>query len=120
MPHKIEEFRGIITARLAEYPRLTAMRLFEEICAAGYQGGYSQVKDFVRGVRTSAVSQPVVRFETPPGRQAQVDFAAFRLPCGRRYALFVRFTTVAAIWPIRVRGRLAPEAATDSSGTSSV
>ena len=35
--HKIDKFRGIITARLAEYPRLTAMRLFEEICTAGYR-----------------------------------------------------------------------------------
>lgn len=32
---------------------------------------------------------PVVRFETPPGRQAQVDFAEFCLPWGKRYALLV-------------------------------
>lgn len=31
----------------------------------------------------------MVRFETPPGRQAQVDFAEFRLPWGKRYMLLV-------------------------------
>jgi len=31
----------------------------------------------------------VVRFETPAGRQAQVDFARFRFPWGIRYALLI-------------------------------
>ncbi len=31
----------------------------------------------------------MVRFETPPGHQRQVDFAHFRLPWGRRWALLV-------------------------------
>ena len=30
-----------------------------------------------------------MRFETAPGRQGQVDFAHFRLPWGKRYALIV-------------------------------
>jgi transposase len=34
-------------------------------------------------------SAPPVRFETPPGLQAQVDFAEFRLPWGKRFALLV-------------------------------
>ena len=33
--------------------------------------------------------ESVQRFETPPGHQAQVDFAEFRLPWGKRYALIV-------------------------------
>ena len=55
------------------------MRLFEEIKAAGYAGGYTQVKEYVRKVRPRAPEEPVVRFETPPGHQGQVDFADFRL-----------------------------------------
>ena len=31
----------------------------------------------------------MVRFETPAAHRAQMDFAALRLPCGRRYALTV-------------------------------
>jgi len=86
---KVDAFRPIIEARLAEFPKLTAMRLFDEIRAAGYDGGYTQVKECVRRVRPAPTPDPVVRFETPPGHQAQVDFAEFRLPWGKRYALLV-------------------------------
>jgi len=48
---KIDAFRGIIDARLSEFPSLTATRLFAEIRAAGYAGGYTQVKDYVPQVR---------------------------------------------------------------------
>jgi DNA-binding XRE family transcriptional regulator len=86
---KIDPFRSIIDARLAEFPRLTAARLFEEIRAAGCAGGYTQLKAYVREVRPAPPADPVVRFETPPGQQAQVDFAEFHLPWGKRYALVV-------------------------------
>jgi transposase len=86
---KVDAFRPIIEARLAEFPKLTAMRLFDEIRAAGYDGGYTQVKEYVRRVRPAPTPDRVVRFETPPGHQAQVDFAEFRLPWGKRYALLV-------------------------------
>jgi transposase len=86
---KIDTFRAVIDARLAEFPKLTATRLFDEIRAAGYAGGYTQVKEYVRRVRPVPASDPVVRFETPPGHQAQVDFAEFRLPWGKRFALLV-------------------------------
>jgi transposase len=86
---KIDAFRSIVDTRLAEFPKLTATRLFDEIRSAGYGGGYTQVKEYVRQVRPAPVPDPVVRFETPPGHQAQVDFAEFRLPWGKRYALLV-------------------------------
>lgn len=86
---KIDRYRQVIQARLSEYPRLSATRLFEEVRAAGYGGGYTQVKEFVREARPGPPADPVVRFETPPGLQAQVDFAEFRLPWGKRFALLV-------------------------------
>jgi transposase len=86
---KIDRYREIIQARLGEYPRLSATRLFDEIRAGGYAGGYTQVKEYVREVRPIPPPDPVVRFETPPGLQAQVDFAEFRLPWGKRFALLV-------------------------------
>lgn len=95
---KIDPFRGIIEARLAEFPRLTATRLFAEIRAAGYDGGYTQVKTFVRQVRPTPAPEPVVRFETPPGHQGQVDFAEFRLPWGKRYALVVVLAHSRLLW----------------------
>lgn len=95
---KIDAFRGIIDARLSEFPKLTAARLFEEIRAAGYAGGYTQLKDYVRQVRPTPPADPVVRFETPPGQQAQVDFAEFRLPWGKRYALVVVLAYSRLLW----------------------
>ena len=52
-------------------------------------GGYSRVRDYVRAVRPREPTESVVRFETPAGRQGQVDFATFTLPWGRRHALVV-------------------------------
>ena len=89
VPRKIDPYKGIILDRLEAFSELSAVRLFEEIKAAGYGGGYTQVKEYVRGVRPQPPEEPIVRFETPPGRQGQVDFADFRLPWGKRYALLV-------------------------------
>lgn len=89
MPSKLDPYKSLIDARLREYPELTAVRLFEEARSAGYEGGYNLVKRYVRKVRPRRTEEPVIRFETPPGRQAQVDFAEFPLPWGKRYALLV-------------------------------
>jgi len=95
---KVNAFRGVIETRLSEYPKLSAVRLFDEIRAAGYDGGYTQLKQFVRQVRPTPPADPVVRFETAPGQQAQVDFAEFRLPWGKRYALLVVLGYSRLLW----------------------
>jgi len=95
---KLDAYRGIIEARLTVYPQLSAVRLLEEIRAAGYAGGYSQLKAFVRQVRPVPAPAPIVRFETPAGRQAQVDFARFRFDWGIRYALLVVLGYSRLLW----------------------
>lgn len=79
-PSKLDPYKPIIEARLAEYPKLTATRLFKEVQAAGYAGSYSQVKRYVRRARPRPLPEPVQRCETPPGHQGQVDIADFQLP----------------------------------------
>jgi len=98
IPQKVDPFRDIIEARLAEFPTVTAAtRLFAEIRAAGYSGGYTQVK--VRTPNAAGIGgDAVVRFETPPGQQAQVNFAEFRLPWGKRYALVVVLAHSRPLW----------------------
>jgi len=86
---KIDPYIGIIETRLTEYPKLSSVRLFDEVRAAGYDGGYTQLRDYVRTVRPKPEPEPVVRFETPPGHQAQVDFAHFNTPWGKRWALLL-------------------------------
>jgi transposase len=78
---RIDPFLPIIEARLQVYSLLSAVRLLDEIRAAGYRGGCTQVKDYVHQMRPVA-KEPIVRFERPPGHQAQVDFAHFSLPWG--------------------------------------
>lgn len=97
-PGKLDGFKGLIVERLQAYPRLSATRLFEEARKAGYAGGYSQLKAFVRSVRPMPAPDPVQRFETPPGLQAQVDFAEFKLPWGVRYALVVVLGYSRLLW----------------------
>jgi len=95
---KIDPFKGIIHSRLEEYPKLSSVRLLDEIRAAGYQGGYTQLVDYVREVRPKTEPEPIVRFETPAGHQAQVDFAHFRLPWGVRWALVVVLSYSRLLW----------------------
>jgi transposase len=95
---KLDPYKGIIQERLEAYPLLTAQRLFDEIQAAGYPGGYTQLKDYVREIRPQPPVDPVVRFETPAGFQGQVDFATFNLPWGRRYALLVVLGYSRLLW----------------------
>ncbi|WP_440996274.1 helix-turn-helix domain-containing protein [Arhodomonas sp. SL1] len=46
----------------------------------------------------AAGPEPVIRFETLPGQQGQVDFAEFRLPWGKRYALLVVLGYSRLLW----------------------
>ncbi|HEY8054072.1 MAG TPA: IS21 family transposase [Steroidobacteraceae bacterium] len=93
---RLTPFHPLIQARLGEFPELQATRLFAECRAAGYAGGYSQLRDYVRGLRPAP--EPIVRFETAPGQQAQVDFAHCRLPWGVRYALIVVLGYSRLLW----------------------
>jgi len=75
---QLETFERYLRERLAVVPELTGRRLHRELAAIGYEGGYTAVTDLLREIRPIASSPFEVRFETPPGRQAQVDFAHFR------------------------------------------
>src|SRR5688500_12142457 len=95
---KLDPFRPLIRARLEEFSELSAVRILEEIRLGGYAGGYSQLRDYVRQVRPRPPEEPVVRFETEPGHQGQVDFAEFRFPWGKRYALLVVLGYSRLLW----------------------
>ena len=98
VPTKLDPYKAIIEARLTAFPQLSAVRLLAEIRAAGYPGGYTQLKAFVHRVRPIPAPPPVIRFETPAGRQAQVDFARFRFAWGVRYALLVVLGYSRMLW----------------------
>jgi transposase len=72
-PGKLTAFEGHIVAWLASAlpERLAASVLLREL----RERDYIILKDFVAGLQPIAVPEPVVRFETVPGEQMQVDWA---------------------------------------------
>ena len=78
-PKRTDPFLPYLRERLAAYPGLTAVRLWRELRERGYVGGYTAVKRTVREIRPEPVKPFEIRFETPPGAQAQVDFARFEV-----------------------------------------
>jgi len=61
--------------------------LWRELRGLGYPGSVAQVHRFVRPLRVAArqARTATVRFETPPGQQAQVDFGQRRVWIGAQH-----------------------------------
>jgi transposase len=78
-PTLLDPFTAYLRERVKAYPGLTGQRLFRELKELGYPGGYTAVTDYLRDVRPAADPRFELRFETPPGEQAQVDFARFQV-----------------------------------------
>jgi transposase len=78
-PSPLAPFEAFLRERVGRFPDLTGRRLWREVRDLGFVGGYSTVTDFLRTIRPPAAPAFERRFETPPGRQAQVDFAHFKV-----------------------------------------
>lgn len=77
-PNKIAPYLDYLRERVTAYPELSAVRLTREIKERGYNGAYTAVKRYLAAIRPEHHPKPFeVRFETPAGYQAQVDFARF-------------------------------------------
>lgn len=72
-----EPYEAYLQERLSWFPDLTARWLTQEIRERGYEGGYKAAKTIARQIRPPKQTQFERRFDTPPRRQAQVDFAEF-------------------------------------------
>ena len=78
-PTKLDPFKPYLQERIqAAQPHwIPATVLMREILARGYSGGISQLKAWLAPLRGDT-PEPVVRFETAPGQQMQVDFTIIR------------------------------------------
>jgi transposase len=78
-PCKLDEFKGYLNVRIEQArPRwIPATVLLREIRDQGYDGGITQLRDWLLAMKQPH-ADPVVRFETPPGQQMQADFTHVR------------------------------------------
>jgi transposase len=75
---KLEPFKAQVTAWVREDRLVNCPTILARLRAQGYAGGMTVVKDFVQPLRPPRASQrPVQRYETPPGRQMQIDWGEF-------------------------------------------
>lgn len=76
----LEPFKDYLRKRFAE-TGLSVVRLIQEIRPMGYAGSIQTLRRFIGPLRKDSgrKGKLTVRFETPPGKQAQVDWAY----CGR-------------------------------------
>jgi len=77
---KLDPFKDYLRERVrAAHPAwLPATALILELREMGYGGGITQLRIFLMSLRAVAAPDPVVRFETEPGQQMQVDWIVFR------------------------------------------
>ena len=79
-PSKLDDVREYLERRIDQAlpHRLPATVLFREARALGYTGGERILRRLVSSRYAKAPAAPVVRYETAPGEQMQVDWAVIR------------------------------------------
>lgn len=78
-PSILDSFKPMVASWLKDDPDYQASWILDQLRKLGYSGGYTIVKDFVREIKQENSRIAYIRFETEPGRQAQVDFGDFKV-----------------------------------------
>lgn len=76
---KLDAFEPQVQQLMDRYPRITVIRLQEELQTLGYTGGYSILAERVRQLRACSAKPLTIRFETGPGAQAQMDWSTYEI-----------------------------------------
>jgi transposase len=86
----LDPYKPYLIQRWQQY-RLSGVRLLEEIKAQGYGGSLDVVQRFLKTLKEEQTvrTKATVRFETPPGQQAQADWAYVGEESGKKIYAFV-------------------------------
>lgn len=76
---KLDPYREFIEGIIKERPYYNCVLLFERLQKMGFEGKVSILREYVSSIRKKIISEAVIRYETEPGLQAQVDWAEFGL-----------------------------------------
>jgi len=74
IPSKLDPFKEVIREQIALF-NISAKKAYNDILGMGYKGKYSLVKRFVRTLKQNKGGIAVLRYETKPGIQSQVDWS---------------------------------------------
>ncbi len=76
-PSKLDPHKSYILKRMNE-GCFNSVVIYEEIKEQGYTGKTTILRDFMKPLRKNRIVKASSRFETPPGKQAQVDWGEFK------------------------------------------
>jgi transposase len=74
---KLDPYKDMVNSIINEDPHYNCELLFEKLFKSGYRGRISILRDYVKTQRQRVLTDAVIRFETIPGLQAQVDWKDF-------------------------------------------
>ena len=79
-PSKLTEFKAYVLERISQTTsRIPSGVILKELRSAGYSGSLRTLQEFLKLEYAKRIkADPVVRFETAPGYQAQVDWTTIR------------------------------------------
>lgn len=77
---KLDVYKPFLHSRIAQASpiHLSGVVLFREIKEQGYTGSLSLLRQYLYDYRGNPEAQPAIRFETPAGKQMQVDWGQMR------------------------------------------
>lgn len=71
---KLDPYHEYIKSIINEKPYYNCELIFVDLQKIGYTGKMSILRDYVKNIRKEVLTEAVIRFETLPGHQAQVDW----------------------------------------------
>jgi len=73
---KLDPFKNEIKQLLEQDSRVSAAVIKQRVESMGYAGGITIIRDYLQKIRPTN-KQAFIRFESPPGKQMQIDWGHF-------------------------------------------